>query len=317
MPSIQKYMEHAVDSSQLTAWSCESGWDIEYQQVSRGKFDAWFSILSCDRLLFINEFFNRRLVIRGCPSEDIVALVIPVNGGRLGTYEGIPLGSTDGVFLLPGDERILCTLDNLQVYSIGIPLWLLESALQRYDYKYLSQILPASNSLPLPPALIRFFTDTVSTLTAVDADSHMPICNGVMEFEDRIVQAVVEFISTLKETPNKKNRRIDNRRKHVRLAQEYIEAHLQDVVSIGKVAEYANTTTRTLQMAFQEVLGVSPDQYLRSRRLNRIRQQLIDNKRKNKTITELAFEYGLYHLGRFARDYKTLFGELPSMTRKT
>lgn len=314
MPSIQKCMEHAVDSSQIADWSSESGWDIEYQQVVRGKFDAWFSVLSCDRLLFTNQFCNRGLIIRGCPGEDMIALVIPVNGGRLGTYEGIPLGSTDAIFLLPGDERILCTPDNLRVSTIGIPFRFLESALQQYDHKYLPQILPTSRSLPLPPALMRFFTDTVSMLTA--PDSSTLICNGVLECESRIVQATVEFISALKDNPNK-NRRIDNRRKYVRLAQEYIELHLQDVVSISNAAENLNITTRTLQMAFQEVLGVSPVQYLRSRRLNRIRQQLIDNQRGHKTITELAFENGLYHLGRLARDYKTMFGELPSQTPKT
>jgi AraC family ethanolamine operon transcriptional activator len=313
-PSIQKGMGHAVDSSQLADWSCQAGWDIEYQQVGRGSFSGWFTATVGDQLVFTNQFCNRELLICGCPHEYGVALVLPVSDSRLGSYEGRPLGLTDAIFLLPDDERVLRTPDNLRACTISVPLRLLESTLQRYDHQCLSQILPKSRAIPLPPALIRFFTNTVSTLTM--PDNCMPHPNFIVECEDRILQTAVEVISGLKEIPSSQNRRLDNRRRYVRLAREYIEMHLQDVVSISKVAECLNITTRTLQMAFQEVLGVSPMQYLRSRRLNRIRQQLIDKNREHKTITELAFENGLYHLGRFARDYKTTFGELPSRSRK-
>ncbi len=34
------------------------------------------------------------------------------------------------------------------------------------------------------------------------------------------------------------------------------------------------------------------------------------------SITETAMEWGFYHLGRFSRQYKRMFGELPTETKK-
>ncbi len=33
------------------------------------------------------------------------------------------------------------------------------------------------------------------------------------------------------------------------------------------------------------------------------------------TVTEVALRWGFYHLGRFAQEYRALFGQSPSQTR--
>lgn len=71
---------------------------------------------------------------------------------------------------------------------------------------------------------------------------------------------------------------------------------------------------RALRYALHEYVGLSPVAYLRARRLNRVRAVLAASDPQSITITQVAMRYGFLHLGRFAGDYKLMFGEMPSMT---
>ncbi|MEY3298568.1 MAG: hypothetical protein RLZZ597_1828, partial [Cyanobacteriota bacterium] len=49
-------------------------------------------------------------------------------------------------------------------------------------------------------------------------------------------------------------------------------------------------------------------------RLHGIRRALLHSDPKPETVAQIAHQWGFFSLGHFARDYKTLFGELPSET---
>ena len=59
---------------------------------------------------------------------------------------------------------------------------------------------------------------------------------------------------------------------------------------------------------------MSPMRYLKVRRLNAVRQLLKASVPESCTIVTLANQFGFYSKGHFARDYKAMFGELPSET---
>ncbi|MCC0035162.1 MAG: helix-turn-helix domain-containing protein [Hoeflea sp.] len=71
---------------------------------------------------------------------------------------------------------------------------------------------------------------------------------------------------------------------------------------------------RTLQYAFHDYVGMSPLAYLRVCRLNRVRAELASADPASTTITQVAMRFGFLHLGRFAGDYRRLFGVAPSET---
>jgi len=43
---------------------------------------------------------------------------------------------------------------------------------------------------------------------------------------------------------------------------------------------------------------------------------MLQNSELDKTISEIAFAFGFFHLSQFSRLYKNLFGESPSETRQ-
>ena len=70
---------------------------------------------------------------------------------------------------------------------------------------------------------------------------------------------------------------------------------------------------RTLNHAFQQVLGMGPITYSRRLRLNQVRQSLRQPRAKGdpKSVTEIALDHGFWHLGRFSSQYRELFGTSP------
>ena len=72
---------------------------------------------------------------------------------------------------------------------------------------------------------------------------------------------------------------------------------------------------RTLVSAFQAVTGVSPIRFIRNRRLNSARHALSKRRDNDElSVKSVALAHGFWHMGRFANDYRTLFGEHPSAT---
>lgn len=73
---------------------------------------------------------------------------------------------------------------------------------------------------------------------------------------------------------------------------------------------------RTLQYSFETILGISPLRFLRVTRLNQVRRALAEAGEvgSGHTVTQISAEWGFWHAGQFAKDYKQLFGESPSDT---
>lgn len=82
--------------------------------------------------------------------------------------------------------------------------------------------------------------------------------------------------------------------------------------TLGDLCAIAGVSARQLQYAFRESTGLTPLEYLRQARLDWARRMLVTTPLP---ITEVAFECGFNHLGKFSKYYQDRFGETPSGTR--
>nr|WP_255618379.1 helix-turn-helix domain-containing protein [Roseibaca sp. Y0-43] len=80
-------------------------------------------------------------------------------------------------------------------------------------------------------------------------------------------------------------------------------------------AQAAGVGVRALQKAFRECLDTTPGAWLLQLRLRRARAALLAAD-DGTSVTSVAHDNGLDHLGRFARHYGEAFGEAPSETLK-
>jgi AraC family ethanolamine operon transcriptional activator len=85
-------------------------------------------------------------------------------------------------------------------------------------------------------------------------------------------------------------------------------------VCVGDLCRAAAATQRTLEYGFREALGLSPLRFLRLLRLHMARRELAAAQAGTTTVADIADHFGLLHHSRFAAEYATLFGEMPSQT---
>lgn len=95
---------------------------------------------------------------------------------------------------------------------------------------------------------------------------------------------------------------------------DFIERNLRQEITVGQLARLANISERSLYALFEKHAGTTPKRYLRQKKLERIHADLSDPRGNVRNVTEIALDYGFLHLGRFSRNYKDAFGELPSET---
>jgi AraC-like DNA-binding protein len=100
----------------------------------------------------------------------------------------------------------------------------------------------------------------------------------------------------------------------IHMSMDFVDQHGGEYLSVEQLATAAGVSERTLRDAFQQYFGVAPVRYLNGRTLHQVRKALKTADPSLTTVTEIAAQFGVWELGRFARDYCSLFGELPSET---
>jgi AraC-like DNA-binding protein len=130
-------------------------------------------------------------------------------------------------------------------------------------------------------------------------------------------QVLIDSLCDLLRQRNRTSELESNRqhRRHKRLLRviDHLNAQHHRLVSVPEMASAAGLTERTLRRYFREHFGLSPLQYDRARRLNYARRMLANGSTINATVTEAALNTGFEQLGRFSRDFRSLFGVSPSV----
>jgi AraC-like DNA-binding protein len=100
----------------------------------------------------------------------------------------------------------------------------------------------------------------------------------------------------------------------VRRAEQFFRCHVGEPVSIAQLSTIAGVSERSLRNAFYHVCTTSPKRYLKLWQLHEVRRALRGVERPPLSVTDVATLHGFFELGRFAGEYKALFGEAPSQT---
>jgi AraC-like DNA-binding protein len=88
----------------------------------------------------------------------------------------------------------------------------------------------------------------------------------------------------------------------------------QSDLSVSEVAAHVGVTDRALQAAFKNHLGVSPSELIRQKRLEHIRDELLDDEMPGGSVLRIANRWGLQHRSTLLSGYRKLYNEPPSVT---
>lgn len=100
-----------------------------------------------------------------------------------------------------------------------------------------------------------------------------------------------------------------------RRAYRYLMDNLdQKDLSVREVASHVGVTERAMQAAFKNHLGLSPSELIRRQRMERIRDDLLDDGAPATRVLDVANRWGVRHRSTLINGYRRVFHEAPSET---
>jgi AraC-like DNA-binding protein len=94
----------------------------------------------------------------------------------------------------------------------------------------------------------------------------------------------------------------------VAAALDYIVDHLGEPLSVGQLAKQVNLSPSAFSRLFREVMGCSPYQFVKDKRLNRARE-LLEARRLG--VTEVSRAVGYTSCSHFIKEFRARFGSTP------
>jgi AraC family ethanolamine operon transcriptional activator len=108
--------------------------------------------------------------------------------------------------------------------------------------------------------------------------------------------------------------RVARRFERLRRAREFLGDRTPQEARLGELCRELGMSRRGVEVLFEDCLGLSPAAFLRRQRLHAVRLGLREAEPASGVVKRMALESGFWHLGRFAAEYRALFGESPRET---
>jgi AraC family ethanolamine operon transcriptional activator len=283
-------------------------WQGDFVQLDRGRLDARIELASGRGVSVMRTSYNRAFDQRGvAPSHGRTFGFRVRSGAEIRWCNQAFVNSTlvvfpeDGSFEAwsgPGFEVVVVTVDMADLSTV--------SALSELPGG-LAAITPAGGVYDCRN------DDMQALRTAAVAMLAVPGTGGLeLEFEiARLVLTALDRHRTVLRAPN-----LRMRDRAYANAVELIRTGGHEL-SVPELCHAVGASERTLRYAFAEHVGMSPQTYNKAVRLARVRAALRYAAGDGPLgVGDIAARWCFWHVGQFARDYRDMFGELPSSTRK-
>jgi AraC family transcriptional regulator, ethanolamine operon transcriptional activator len=289
------------------------GWQQDYWQRGVGSFEGATESLCLDEMHLFRESMNRSVDQIGEAPRGRLVLGIPNLITGEGYWAGRPIHGQALLTLQSGDELTFRTSESSDISFITIDLQTLERYAKDVEGVDISKRLtglPRAQSIHPEIAdnfrfLLRQAMENVLQPGDEHASRHLRHCllGGCLD--------VMDLIPNGNETTGAQR----VHRYMVDAVREIVLARPSQPPTVDEMASTLKVSRRTLHHAFTQVLGVNPVTYIRTVRLHQARRALRGSIGSPGRVRDIAVDCGFWHLGQFAQDYKTLFGESPSKTR--
>ena len=298
---------------ELTAWSAV------YEQMTPGLFEGrvrevWIG----PGLEILWEKGSQSVFTSGANAPGMVSIGVPVPPGRAGLYCGMPLAG-DAVTCLPGGREFeMFCRGGMDIVSASIAeSLLLEAAGQGGEALRAGVAAACSRVLVRPSAAGRLRHGLLEILRALERKPELLDFHASRQaMRDDVLSLALDLLA-----PGAARDRWalqpSARGRLVRGVREYVLDHPGAPPAVAELCHRFGVSRRALQYAFEDLAGLGVAQFLRCVRLNGARRDLLAGPAEAAVaIGDIAAHWGFWHLPRFSGYYRSLFGELPSATRR-
>ena len=289
------------------------GWDLEYTQLSSGRYEGESKEVRFDNLQIYTESWNATAHHCGTAWPKSYVFAIPYAMCGEGRINGQQWNKAISVFRGETLYDALVPPMNLVVVCVARDMF----------SRYLNTVehVSCDEWLTRGP---RFIHDQVVAQAAIETfNALVDLCctNPARLVNDQLRSSLVrETLQTLAPlvadnlAPTQFPTGSFNHTQVVRRAREYALSRIDEPVQIIDICRALGVSRRMLQYSFQDVLDINPHTYLRLLRLNGARRDLIGAPEKQVTVQDVLMKWGFWHPSRFSAEYKKMYQELPSET---
>ena len=293
-----------------------SGWDNDWRQLETGRSQNRIEVIAGQHTVIQQVRLSHSIHQQGKTPSQLVTFGFPSSQSRMSwggrNFPGpamYDLNSESGYDAISGRDFLGVTLSiskvnisriaeqlklpETQLIGSNLPFFLAGENYALGEFRhYLYGLCKDLSNAKAPKE---------HHLSMVELDEELPV---------RLLTALAETKLEPHDLPLKA------RQKGLRLAIDFIEENCQDTPGIPDICAATGLSWRSLDRAFKECLGIGPKRYLLNLRLTQVRRQL-KSAPPNTKVVDIANDWGFWHMGHFAREYRELFCELPaeSLTR--
>jgi AraC family ethanolamine operon transcriptional activator len=299
-----------IEAEDVCQWEETSRpWELIARQLDRGTFRNRKDYLVTPSVILYRELLTPAVRVQGLSPGGFLTFAILLRSGPRTTYYGVHPDASRLIVAAPGGVDV--TVD--AGYSHLIMLVPMELLQRRLPARCLTYLIGAADrhGLSLAPNRLAGFRDWLARALELAFDRPEA-------FEHPAVIASLEedllYWLALIAAPSDNCRQVARRRRGLDRALGYLRDADVSRVSVADLCRVARLSERTLRNAFHDELDLSPLAFLRRMRLHAARRELMKAEGEPPRVTDVAYRQGFVELGRFAGDYRRLFGELPSET---
>jgi len=270
------------------------GWVQHYQQMSPGHFAGQVRYLDLQGVQIYEECMNTRVEQNFSAPPGSLAFCFD--------------GSDNALYMLNGESRnTWITPENYREVAVVFgPQFVQRHGL---DVAKLEGLFMAPLTCQQNALFTRWLSGTLTRLaTVIDPISRDALTQQLLDDCLFILDNACVCLDR-----SSLQRRSEERRLMARIGEWAADAP-DETINLLELAQIAGVPLRQLQQGFKTYTGMSPAQWLRLRRLNGARRELLSS--AGSTVAEVAMNWSFWHLGRFSNSYRALFKELPSETLK-
>lgn len=293
-----------------------SHWKPDLVQLEPGLLEYHYLVAHLNKIQFARVAINRAMLHRSESPQSTITFVLPLNTEASYTWYGYHLASQQIIVHHANQEVDLAVKSANDMAAITLNVDDFLSSGMPEDQRLFDQLfslkdpmlsVSQTHFLRLKHYLLNLFE---MIQTQPKKASH-PVMQTIIRND--FLPLLLECLWTshcVPETGAIKRYRL------VKKVESYMMVHLDQPLTLQDLCTAVDVKSRTLQMAFLEVFGISPMAYLKVQRLHGVRHELRVTSSKTATVVGIAGRWGFWHMGYFSQDYRRMFGELPSQTLK-
>ena len=226
-------------------------------------------------------------------------------------FDGQILHPRDFVVLPPGSDFTFASCGIHRWMSISMPVGFFETFSIKTGRKRLAWLEKEKRVISPPEQLLECLTAAAASTAVLMRERQTSTLHGSgVASLNALITAIADLDSEMR-PPTEKSRLPSDT---VAKALKYARGQKWGGLQVADLALAADVTSRTLLRTFRQQLGVGPASYLKLRQLNMVRRALRGKCVPSSKVTNIMSEHGVSEFGRFASEYKALFGERPSET---